>query len=186
MTISILNIQTLTTFVNHCHLLLDLLQQLPLLPHSRIPHSIPPVHASCSSLRDPWEHKLYANFLLSAPQRGSHVTEFVVESPKQAYKALSDCLSSLLSQHSSHCLCSRATWASLLLTQSFHLLFPLSACSSLKYLSPPYKYVPDHSVKNVLFESLQMTQFHSFLWLSNNPLYICTSSSLAIPLSVDI
>ena len=28
--------------------------------------------------------------------------------------------------------------------------------------------------------SLQMTQFHSFLWLSNIPLYICTTSSLSI------
>ena len=27
---------------------------------------------------------------------------------------------------------------------------------------------------------LQMTQFHSFLWLSNIPLYICTTSSLSI------
>ena len=29
--------------------------------------------------------------------------------------------------------------------------------------------------------SLQMTQLHSFLWLSNIPLYICTTSSLSIP-----
>ena len=28
--------------------------------------------------------------------------------------------------------------------------------------------------------SVQMTQFHSFLWLSNVPLYICTTSSLSI------
>ena len=34
--------------------------------------------------------------------------------------------------------------------------------------------------------SLQMTQFHSFLWLSNIPLYICTTSSLSIPLSMGI
>ena len=34
--------------------------------------------------------------------------------------------------------------------------------------------------------SLQMTQFHSFLWLSNIPLYICTTSSLSIHLSMDI
>ena len=33
--------------------------------------------------------------------------------------------------------------------------------------------------------SLQMTQFRSFLWLSNIPLYICTTSSLSIHLSVD-
>ena len=31
--------------------------------------------------------------------------------------------------------------------------------------------------------SLQMTQYRSFLWLSNIPLYICTTSSLSIPLS---
>ena len=29
--------------------------------------------------------------------------------------------------------------------------------------------------------SLQMTQFHFFLWLSNIPLYVCTISSLFIP-----
>ena len=34
--------------------------------------------------------------------------------------------------------------------------------------------------------SLQMTQFRSFLWLSNIPLYICTTSSLSIRLSVVI
>ena len=30
---------------------------------------------------------------------------------------------------------------------------------------------------------LQVALFHSFLWLSNIPLYICTTSSLSIPLS---
>ena len=34
--------------------------------------------------------------------------------------------------------------------------------------------------------SQQMTQFRSFLWLSNIPLYICTTSSLSIHLSIDI
>ena len=34
--------------------------------------------------------------------------------------------------------------------------------------------------------SLQMTQFRSFLWLSNIPLYICTTPSLTIRLSMDI
>ena len=34
--------------------------------------------------------------------------------------------------------------------------------------------------------SLQMTQFDSFLWLSNIPLYICTISSLSIHLSMGI
>ena len=34
--------------------------------------------------------------------------------------------------------------------------------------------------------SLQMTQFRSFLWLRNIPLYICTTSSLSIRLSKDI
>ena len=29
---------------------------------------------------------------------------------------------------------------------------------------------------------LQMTKFHSFLWLSSTPLYICTTSSLSIHL----
>ena len=33
---------------------------------------------------------------------------------------------------------------------------------------------------------LQMALFHSFLWLSNIPLYICTTSSLPIPLRMDI
>ena len=34
--------------------------------------------------------------------------------------------------------------------------------------------------------SQQMTQFRSFLWLSNIPLYICTTSSLSICLSMGI
>ena len=34
--------------------------------------------------------------------------------------------------------------------------------------------------------SLQMTQFRSFLWLSNIPLYICTTSSLSVRLSMGI
>ena len=34
--------------------------------------------------------------------------------------------------------------------------------------------------------SLQMTQFRSFLWLSNIPLYICATSSLSICLSMGI
>ena len=34
--------------------------------------------------------------------------------------------------------------------------------------------------------SLQITQFHSFSWLSNIPLYICTTSSLSTLLSMDI
>ena len=34
--------------------------------------------------------------------------------------------------------------------------------------------------------SLQMTQFCSFLWLSNIPVYICTASSLSIRLSMGI
>ena len=33
--------------------------------------------------------------------------------------------------------------------------------------------------------SLQITQFHFFLWLSNIPLYICVTSSLSIHLSMD-
>ena len=33
--------------------------------------------------------------------------------------------------------------------------------------------------------SLQITQFHFFLWLSNIPLYICATSSLSIYLSMD-
>ena len=34
--------------------------------------------------------------------------------------------------------------------------------------------------------SLQMTQFHSFSWLSNSPLYICSTPSLSIPLLMNI
>ena len=34
--------------------------------------------------------------------------------------------------------------------------------------------------------SQQMTQFRSFLWLSNIPLYICTTTSLSIRLSMGI
>ena len=33
--------------------------------------------------------------------------------------------------------------------------------------------------------SLQITQFHFFLWLSNIPLYICATSSLSIHLLMD-
>ena len=32
---------------------------------------------------------------------------------------------------------------------------------------------------------LQMALFHSFLWLSNIPLYICSTSCLSIPLSIN-
>ena len=34
--------------------------------------------------------------------------------------------------------------------------------------------------------SLQMIKYFLLLWLSNIPLYICTTSSLSIPLSMDI
>ena len=45
-----------------------------------------------------------------------------------------------------------------------------------------------HSVWQTLcpYTSLQMTQFHSFLWLSYIPLYICTTSSLSIHLLMGI
>ena len=45
-----------------------------------------------------------------------------------------------------------------------------------------------HSVRQSLDPSTsqQMTQFRSFLWLSNSPLYICTTSSLSIRLSMGI
>ena len=45
-----------------------------------------------------------------------------------------------------------------------------------------------HSVWQSLDPSMsqQMTQFHSFLWLSNIPLYICTASSLSICLLMGI
>ena len=45
-----------------------------------------------------------------------------------------------------------------------------------------------HSVWRTLGSptSLQMTQFHPFLWLINIPLYICTTSFLSIPLLMDI
>ena len=45
-----------------------------------------------------------------------------------------------------------------------------------------------HSVWQSLDPStyLQMTQFRSFLWLSNIPSYICTTSSLSIRLSMGI
>ena len=41
-----------------------------------------------------------------------------------------------------------------------------------------------HSVRQSLgpSTSLQISQFHSFLWLSNIPLYICATSSLSIHL----
>ena len=34
-------------------------------------------------------------------------------------------------------------------------------------------------------KSLQMSQFHAFLWLSNVALYIRSTSSIFIPLSMD-
>ena len=45
-----------------------------------------------------------------------------------------------------------------------------------------------HSVWQTLAPptSLQMTQFHSFLWLSNIPGYICTTPALSIHLLMDI
>ena len=45
-----------------------------------------------------------------------------------------------------------------------------------------------HSVGQTLGPSmlLQMALFRSFLWLTSSPLYICTTSSLSIPLSMDI
>ena len=45
-----------------------------------------------------------------------------------------------------------------------------------------------HSVWHSLDPSTtqQMTQFHSFLWLSNVPLYICTTASLSICLFMGI
>ena len=45
-----------------------------------------------------------------------------------------------------------------------------------------------HSVGQSLDPSTsqQMTQFRSFLWLSNIPLYICTTSSLSMRLSMGI
>ena len=45
-----------------------------------------------------------------------------------------------------------------------------------------------HSVRQSLdpSTSLKITQFRSFLWLSNIPLYICTTTSLSIRLSMDI
>ena len=44
-----------------------------------------------------------------------------------------------------------------------------------------------HSVWQTLgpSTSLQITQFHFFLWLSNIPLYICATSSLSIHLSMN-
>ena len=44
-----------------------------------------------------------------------------------------------------------------------------------------------HSVWKTLgpFTSLQITQFHFFLWLSNIPLHICATSSLSIHLLMD-
>ena len=44
-----------------------------------------------------------------------------------------------------------------------------------------------HSVWQTLgpSTSLQITQFHFFLWLSDIPLYICATSSLSIHLSMD-
>ena len=38
----------------------------------------------------------------------------------------------------------------------------------------------------ILSMCLQMALFNSFLWLSNIPLYMCTTSSLSIPLLMDI
>ena len=44
-----------------------------------------------------------------------------------------------------------------------------------------------HSIWQTLgpFLSLQMTQFRSFFWPSNTPLYVCITSSLSIHLSMD-
>ena len=57
-------------------------------------------------------------------------------------------------------------------------------CTSIRYLFFSFWL---HSVWQTLgpSTSLQITQFHSFLWLSNIPLYICTTSSLSICPSVN-
>ena len=61
----------------------------------------------------------------------------------------------------------------------FHIyVLAYSICFSLSVLL--------HSVGQSLgpSTSLQITQFHSFLWLSNIPLYVCATSSLSIHLSM--
>ena len=62
---------------------------------------------------------------------------------------------------------------------SIYVLIP-SICFSLSKLL--------HSVQQALVSSasLKLTQIHSFLWLSNILLYICTTTSLFIHLSMDI
>ena len=59
-------------------------------------------------------------------------------------------------------------------------------CVNLRYLLFSFWLI--HSVWQSLNPAMsqQMTQFHSFLWLSNIPLYICTTTSLSIHLSMGI
>ena len=58
-------------------------------------------------------------------------------------------------------------------------------CVNIQYFS---LFVLLHSIWKTLGSStsLQKTQFHSFLWISNIPLYICTTTSLSIHLLMDI
>ena len=89
--------------------------------------------------------------------------------------------------------------ASILLSSMFVSLFLLCKYDHLYHFSRFHIYalissicvsLSDllHSVRQSLgpSASLQMTEFHSFLWLSNIPLYICTTSCFSIPLLMDI
>ena len=62
----------------------------------------------------------------------------------------------------------------------FHIyVLAYSICFSLSDLLPSVGQTLGPST------SLQITQFCSFLWLSNTPLFICATSSLSIHLSMD-
>ena len=88
-------------------------------------------------------------------------------------------------------------WLSPLHVHTFVLYICVSISALQTGSSVPFFYIPHicvniwylfctsdllHSVWRSVGPSmpLQMTQFHSFLWLGNIPLYICTTSSLSI------
>ena len=80
------------------------------------------------------------------------------------------------------CLCLYSCHASMFIQyhfSRFHICVLIYICFSLSDLI--------HCVRRTLGSStsLQMTHFLSFLWLSNIPLCICTTSSLSIYLLID-
>ena len=74
------------------------------------------------------------------------------------------------------------------LCKSFHLYFFLDSTDKQSYTTFAFPFLTYLTLYDSLgpSTSLQMIQFHFFLWPNNIPLYICITSSLSIPLLMDI